>query len=625
MDYKPLDTDRNEIRLLTLLPDGKNNIVRCSLKHASLLNPPEFCALSYCWGDPKITTEVVINGVPVPVTTNLESALRHLRAKGLGSFWIDAICINQEDKAEKNQQLLWMGSIYRRAKEVHAWIGEGADDFNQSFPSNVANDDQMISDKDSDAALVEFLSRPYWRRVWIVQELAFSGNTIVHCGEREIEWTNLAMRVSELEENPLSSNPAIKNMENLIEFHFDAREVKPVSFLRALWRTRSALSTDPRDKVFALLNLAYDSSLYVPIPNYKQSIRDLCLSITLSALATTGRFDALALLSLGQNCGLEFPSWAIDWFSIGNDKTRAMHYLCQLPPMQPDISLDGWTPRDFYPRYQAAGPIRGSILTKSTVLQVQGIMFDEIDGTCPTPEEFQVNNMIPVQRQSAYTSNAYISDGHRWEQVNFNLIRYSVPDPMTLRHDMFPPYADTESSTLAKWYAYLDHAIHFNTNEGVILMEHLQEKRALAWLMWSKSFFVSGKTLLELAQERCGYGRGEELEYRHESNPMLALGDSSKKKLWTDFIDGTVESTLAPVLEDNMRFMTTKKGYVGWSHINAIRGDYICILAGCSVPVILRAREDGGFHIVGDAYVGGIMDGEVLKMEDMKWEQLDIH
>ncbi len=97
MEYQSLATDRNEIRLLTLLPSDKETIVCCSLEHASLVNPPEFCALSYCWGDPNITAEIIINDAPVQVTTNLESALRHLSAKGFECFWVHAICINQED------------------------------------------------------------------------------------------------------------------------------------------------------------------------------------------------------------------------------------------------------------------------------------------------------------------------------------------------------------------------------------------------------------------------------------------------------------------------------------------------------------------------------------------------
>jgi Heterokaryon incompatibility protein (HET) len=74
MEYSALDTDANEIRLLTLLPCVENDQVCCTLKHVSLINPPEYVALSYYWGDQSVTKEITINGVQVQITTNLESA-----------------------------------------------------------------------------------------------------------------------------------------------------------------------------------------------------------------------------------------------------------------------------------------------------------------------------------------------------------------------------------------------------------------------------------------------------------------------------------------------------------------------------------------------------------------------
>lgn len=168
MEYRPLDIDVNEIRLITLLPSDDTGVVSCNFKHVSLINPPEFSALSYCWGDPDITREIFINGKPFPVTTNLESALRHLGVKGYTQLWVDAICINQADKAEKSQQLLWMGSIYRRAKEVVAWIGE------EDLDSNAAID--FIKSQEEVKSLqplpstnvnqiIKLVERPYWKRV----------------------------------------------------------------------------------------------------------------------------------------------------------------------------------------------------------------------------------------------------------------------------------------------------------------------------------------------------------------------------------------------------------------------------------------------------------------------------
>ncbi|KUJ11247.1 HET-domain-containing protein, partial [Mollisia scopiformis] len=122
MDYKALDLDWNEIRLLTFLPQDADGRIRCRLDHASLINAPAYAALSYCWGDPTPVKSIVINDVEVEIGPNLESALRCLQSRGYDRLWVDAICINQQDNVEKSQQLLWMGSIYRRATRVAAWV-----------------------------------------------------------------------------------------------------------------------------------------------------------------------------------------------------------------------------------------------------------------------------------------------------------------------------------------------------------------------------------------------------------------------------------------------------------------------------------------------------------------------
>jgi len=56
----------------------------------------QYEALSYYWGNPKVTEEIIVNNCPLQVTTNLASALRVLSKNGMGrKLWIDAICINQ--------------------------------------------------------------------------------------------------------------------------------------------------------------------------------------------------------------------------------------------------------------------------------------------------------------------------------------------------------------------------------------------------------------------------------------------------------------------------------------------------------------------------------------------------
>ncbi|KAJ9647155.1 hypothetical protein H2199_002141 [Coniosporium tulheliwenetii] len=127
--YNKLDHDKAEIRILTIHPSWRLAAPReCTLSKASLSDKPVYGALSYVWGDPSVTTPIIVNGVEVQVTTNLDSALRHICQERFPLIlWVDAICINQEDLAERSQQVQLMGKIYSQAEGVMVWLGEAAE------------------------------------------------------------------------------------------------------------------------------------------------------------------------------------------------------------------------------------------------------------------------------------------------------------------------------------------------------------------------------------------------------------------------------------------------------------------------------------------------------------------
>ena len=101
--------------------------------HKSLQADLRYCALSYTWGDPVFSQQVILNGQQFKITQNLYNALRRLTnrhewkprlvAKG-DLLWIDAICIDQNNKAERAQQVRLMTKLYERAEKIYVWLGE---------------------------------------------------------------------------------------------------------------------------------------------------------------------------------------------------------------------------------------------------------------------------------------------------------------------------------------------------------------------------------------------------------------------------------------------------------------------------------------------------------------------
>lgn len=118
--YRKLDTGRQEIRLFELLPaDDKDTPIQGRLQQHSLLDKPVYNTISYVWGSPDLTDEAIeVDGKSLQVTPNLQKVLHNLRKPSRESgmlFWIDAICINQQDLAERNHQVSLMRQIYEQS------------------------------------------------------------------------------------------------------------------------------------------------------------------------------------------------------------------------------------------------------------------------------------------------------------------------------------------------------------------------------------------------------------------------------------------------------------------------------------------------------------------------------
>lgn len=140
----------------------------------------------------------------LPVTQNLESALRHLRNTRRRVLWIDALSINQGDFAERSEQVMRMGIIFSQAKNVCVWLGPAAENSDEAMDfvdqvSHLGRLDQLVSDPDSIdnwKALAALMRRPWFSRRWIIQEIAFARQATVYCGMKRTRWSDFADAVA---------------------------------------------------------------------------------------------------------------------------------------------------------------------------------------------------------------------------------------------------------------------------------------------------------------------------------------------------------------------------------------------------------------------------------------------
>lgn len=135
--YHPLDANEKEIRILVLQPihvsEDDDDLVVADLAYISLEgedgSPEEdYETVSYAWGDSTLRSTIRLDGEIVSIPQNSEQALRRFRHKASERIlWIDAICINQEDPAERSQQVAIMADIYRKGIRNLIYLGEPDD------------------------------------------------------------------------------------------------------------------------------------------------------------------------------------------------------------------------------------------------------------------------------------------------------------------------------------------------------------------------------------------------------------------------------------------------------------------------------------------------------------------
>jgi Heterokaryon incompatibility protein (HET) len=224
---EPLDTSKQEIRLLRILPtrNAPKGEISCILKHfdlddicangiseegderqwslddvfgarlRELSGQYTYQALSYNWGEDK-KMDIVINGKIFQVRENLYHFLDECQRTPLiyNYVWIDQICINQETVCERNHQVQLMGRIFGSAIQVIAWLGPLSGDLaetafrfvkdeNHHGPCSGSDPKQPRLVEDSrllTKSMCALFGRPYWTRLWIVQE-ALLAKDLIFC------------------------------------------------------------------------------------------------------------------------------------------------------------------------------------------------------------------------------------------------------------------------------------------------------------------------------------------------------------------------------------------------------------------------------------------------------------
>jgi len=294
-----------QIRVLHLPPGNKEDDVLCSLRHIAINQRLSYEALSYTWGLPDRCHRVECDGFYLRVTSTLQEALRVLRYPDKRrTLWIDQLCINQEDIQERNSQVTIMHLVYKNAMRTVVFLGsvegpgqpETALSTRKLFAELLKASGSRVGDTMKECQVL--FAHPWFRRVWILQVISMSNTLkiIVYYKGNEMTWDKLSRTASWFGSYSPGQKfsffqfpPSIRQHEMIVTTWTAVDVSGPSSFscldrygaltnkynewlyahfflwleprlTEILQDSRFCLATDPRDKIYSLLNLLSSST-----------------------------------------------------------------------------------------------------------------------------------------------------------------------------------------------------------------------------------------------------------------------------------------------------------------------------------------------------------------------------
>ncbi|KAH8773987.1 heterokaryon incompatibility protein-domain-containing protein, partial [Hyaloscypha finlandica] len=333
------------IRLIHLQPCKDLEAgIECSLKDTTLAEYRDiydhYIAISYVWGDQDDTRTISVDGKRLRITASLDSALRHVRDhRRVLRVWADGVCINQKDVHERNRQVRLMGDIYSIAQHTIIFLGLSSPQCDSVLQSIASGSQQPVQSEESlgtssqeiptrqFVTIVEdeILSRPWFTRVWILQELVLSQDPWLQCGRSRVRWQTFCRSVLLSEHfswRPDSRTVLTHMSERWIragrdrESHSEElNKEKPGKDLLELVCARAGCSlSDPRDLIYAHLGLVCaETRNMVPI-DYEKTVAQLYTSMTELYGQWIGIWNIVALAEAElERRDPSFPSWVVDW------------------------------------------------------------------------------------------------------------------------------------------------------------------------------------------------------------------------------------------------------------------------------------------------------------------------
>ena len=615
------------------------NKIGATLETVRLEDAPPYFALSYVWGSTERVTSLYCNGQVLPITRNLAVALNALFYRFEKAYvWVDAICINQENISERNQQVLLMAEIFRKAELVLAHLKEPAQSETESadWPAislmNYLNriwffDSDYSLKQDSEwerlkiprpdekliwNTLILFWINPWFTRAWILQEAVMGKNVVLFFGDAMIS-INAVTRFWDLAQR--RDIPQILKYGLLADLYAVSRNMGQIGTVKKLRDLREGSNTDPDVTASTKFLTETDRNCSDPTKLLKGHTTLLELLIMSSAAASSDRRDKVySMLGLAED---EVAKSIIPDYSDENTVTKvytdvAVRYIeagfgaeilhnagnyrlvAGLPSWAPDWSRQ---PRSrFNPKlYDCFGPSQASfkLSDDKTRLIVRGTVIDAIKIAGLACRYYDLNEwhdkfhpMKTIHRKPP------VETDQEMRQIVHNFGQALVR--LCCSEDTYPEGLDlAHGRTLAAdttWSGQRSDSAFFESYDAYRRLSEFASKPPKGTTGEEPGSKVRN-------QPRIGF------VHRFEPTEEAAL----REKAWP-------YEVAMQEIQKGRRTCFTVSGRMCTATHDSEAGDRIVMVEGCTMPMVLRSNEEGKmeFTLMGDCYLHGVMDGELI-------------
>ncbi|PGH04637.1 hypothetical protein AJ79_07034 [Helicocarpus griseus UAMH5409] len=577
--------------------------------------------------------------------------------------WIDQICINQEDLDERATQVMMMDQIYKKARYTMVWLGaedqytelaiktiwkidSAPADFQYCQVTPYLNEGRDLYEKENIpyispeewTALAALFLRDYFRRLWVVQENVLSGTILGYCGKHEVPWRvfcfvaqlvyfrqqRLGRITSTQYINKLDAVVGIESQAvSLVQWRerFEKRDKaavpKEFSLESLIFDTWTFRATDPRDKIFGVYGLLNRTGKEIWRPDYHKPVEEVYAEATKKIMQQSGE---LRMLSAALDRSIRniptLPSWVPDYSLTYTNMMCAVYDAAKNLPICP-IRPTAWNVLG------VSGAKIDTVLDIGNTTQGPGdqnMIFD--------PRWLELLLLIPVKYHTGQTRTEVL-----WRTICGNQhLNGSIPAPdnygdafrkalcimvsviaknetkRAVDNPKLPPSLKAALAQVKKIWStppmstLAAEDIEFDFSEPDRNLSSPQHQNLIYYLFKLQCF---------AATEPCPFTPTlEQIEERYHGADWEAYDKHSTIVLPEESADYymSVRSRYG-----KRRVFVTSKRYLGLGPRSTQVGDEIWVLPGAGAAFVLRkAREGSSYWLIGEAYVHGAMDGELV-------------